>query len=570
MNKHVRLLFAVTLIAVVMMAGCQTAAKPTATPAPTKTPVPPTKVPEPTATPVPAGPPSGGRVVLAHRQEPDRYWGPITGLSVSREVGMLMNHTLIAVNDELEYIPKLVTEVPSAQNGGISADSLTWTFHLRDDVKWHDGEPFTSADVKFTYEVIMDTENDVRTRTGWDRITSCETPDDYTVVFKFDKVDAPFLYRVSIAEILPKHILEGLPSAELTFADWFRAPVGTGPFMFKEWVAGDHITVVKNPNYFLEGQPYLDEIVYRIVPDMNTLLNMTETGEVDIQPRVQDDVAELLDDMSHVDRITVQSLTPWLIWINMNHPLFKDVRTREALAYGFDKEIINEKVYRGFSLPADGPISPQLSVYNPDIKIFRYDPEKAKALLEEVGWKDEDGDGIREAHGVEGVEDGTPFEFETANLAGEQIRVQLLSLVHAQWKEIGLAAEINLVDVGTMFGDMHPNNNFETSYSYIGRYVDPDLGTLYLDRDRFENRSNYVGFNNERVDELILASQQTADQAERKEYFMEAQAIIAEQVPQLFIGWRANSTAVNTRVKGYKPAPGYDEFWNAAEWYIEE
>ncbi len=198
------------------------------------------------------------------------------------------------------------------------------------------------------------------------------------------------------------------------------------------------------------------------------------------------------------------------------------------------------------------------------------DPEKAKSLLEEVGWKDEDGDGIREAHGVEGVEDGTPFQFETANLAGEQIRVQLLSLVHAQWKEIGLAAEINLVDVGTMFGDMHPNNNFETSYSYIGRYVDPDFGGLYLDRDKFDNRANYVGFSNERVDELILASQQTADQAERKEYFQEAQALIAEQVPQLFIGWRANSTAVNTRVKGYKPAPGYDEFWNAAEWYIEE
>jgi len=174
MNKHVRLLFAVTLIAVVMMAGCQPAAEPTATPAPTKTPVPPTKAPEPTDTPVPAGPPSGGRVVLAHRQEPDRFWGPITGLSVSREVGGLMNHSLLVVNDELEYIPVLATEVPSAQNGGISGDSLTWTFHLRDDVKWHDGEPFTSADVKFTYEVIVDTENDVTTRVGWDRITSCE------------------------------------------------------------------------------------------------------------------------------------------------------------------------------------------------------------------------------------------------------------------------------------------------------------------------------------------------------------------------------------------------------------
>jgi peptide/nickel transport system substrate-binding protein len=340
--------------------------------------------------------------------------------------------------------------------------------------------------------------------------------------------------------------------------------------MFKEWVSGDHITLVKNPDYFVEGQPYLDELVYRVVPDANTLLNMTETGEVHVQFRVQDDLAELVDDMADVERITVQSLTPWLIWINNNHPLFQDVRTRQALAYGFDKEVITEKIYRGLSEPADGAISPQLWAYNPDITKFRYDPDKANALLEEVGWKDEDGDGVREAHGVEGVDDGTPFKFETANIAGEQIRVSLLSLVHAQWKEIGLEAEINLVDVGTMFGDMHPNNNFETSYSYIGRYVDPDIGTLYLDRDKFGNRSNYVGYSNPKVDDLIVASQQTADLGKRTEYLQEAQAIIADEVPQLFIGWRANSTAVHGTVRGYKPAPGYNELWNVAEWYLEE
>jgi peptide/nickel transport system substrate-binding protein len=360
-----------------------------------------------------------------------------------------------------------------------------------------------------------------------------------------------------------------LTPEEFNASDWMRAPVGTGPFMFKEWVSGDHITVVKNPNYFVEGQPYLDEIVYRIVPDANTLLNMTETGEVDVQLRVQDDLAELLDGMDNVQRITTQSLTPWLMFINNNHPLFRDVRTRQALAYGFDKVLITEKVFRGLSEPADGVISPQLLAYNPDIMKFRYDPEKAKALLDEVGWRDEDGDGIREAHGVEGVEDGTPFKFETANIAGEQIRVQLLTLVHAQWKEIGLDASINLVDVGTLFGQMLPNNDFETSYSYIGRYSDPDIGSLYLDRDKYDNKSNYSGFSNARVDELILASQQTADQAKRAEYLKEAQAIIAEQVPQLFIGWRADTTAVNKRVHGYKPGSGYIELWNASEWWVD-
>lgn len=571
MNKHIRLLFAVTLIAVLLVAGCAPAAAPTATPAPTKTPVPPTKAPEPTDTPVPPGPKAGGRVVVAHRQEPDRFWAPLSGLTVAHEVGRAMNHPLIGVNNKLEYFPLLLKEVPTVENGGISEDSLTFTLQLREGVQWHDGEPFTSGDVCFTYDMIMMEGTDVRSRVGWDRITSCETPDDYTTVFKFGEVDAPFVWRLTSAEMLPKHILGGLSAEEFNAHEWFRAPVGTGPLMFKEWVSGDHITMVKNPDYFIEGQPYLDEVVYRVVPDANTLLNMTETGEVDVQFRVQDDLALLLDDMDDVERITVQALTPWLIWINNNHPLFKDVRTRQALAYGFDKEVICEEIFRGLSEPADGPISPQLWAYNPNIKKFRHEPEKAKALLEEVGWKDEDGDGVREAHGVEGVEDGTPFKFETANIAGEQIRVQLLSLVHAQWKEIGLEAEINLVDVGTMFGDMHPNNNFETTYSYIGRYVDPDIGSLYLDREKFNNKNNYVGYSNAKVDDLIVASQQTANQAKRAEYLKEAQAMIAEEVPQLFIGWRANTTAVNDRVQGYEPQPsGFGEMWNIREWWVED
>lgn len=514
-------------------------------------------------------PKSGGRVVVAHTQEPDRFWPPLTGLTVSYEVGGLMNLPLIEVNDRNEYQPVLATEVPTTRNGGLSEDSLTWTFRLRDDVTWHDGQPFTAADVKFTYEMIMMEGTDVLSKVGWDSIEACETPDDYTVVFKFTEVDAPFLMRVSNTPILPEHILAGLTAEEFNAHEWFRKPVGTGPFVFKEWVSGDHITVVKNPNYFIQGLPYLDEIVWRVVPDANTLLNMTETGEVDVQLRIQNDLAELVDSMDNVERVTTQSIIPWLIWINNNHPLFKDARTRQALAYGFDKEIIADKVFRGLSEAADGAISPQLWAYNPNIVQYRYDPEKAKALLEEVGWRDEDGDGIREAHGVDGVADGTPLKFETANIPGEQIRVQLLSLVHAQWKEIGIQAEINLVDVGTMFGRMHPNNDFETSYSYIGRYVDPNIGDLYLDRDRYNNRNNYVGYSNPRVDELVVASQQTADREKRREYLWEAQQIISEAVPQLFIAWRANNTAVNKRVHGYLPTPAYNEMWNAAEWWVE-
>lgn len=512
----------------------------------------------------------GGTVIVGHRQEPDRFWFPITGLTLSRENAMLMNHTLIGVDDELEYFPILLEEVPTLENGGVSEDGLTWTLHLRDDVKWHDGEPFTSEDIKFTWEAIMMEGTDVRNRKGWDSIESVDTPDDQTVIFNFSELDAPFHMRLSQVEMLPEHILGEVPAEELTAHEWFRAPVGTGPFKFVEWVPGSHIIYERNDDYFIEGQPYLDQVIFKVVPDANTLLNQLETGDVDIVLRIQDDQVEIADAISDAETLTVQSLTPWLIWLNVNHPVLSDVRTRQALAHALDREFINKEIYQGHSEPAHGPISPQLWAYNPDIPKFPFDPEKAKTLLEEAGWQDEDGDGILEAHGMEGVEDGTPLAFDIANIAGEQIRVQLLSLAQAQWKDVGADATLNLVDVGTMFGDMHPNNDFRASYSYIQRQVDPDFGILYLDRDRFENRSNYTGFSDERVDELIVCTQTTLDQDKRQECFFEAQEIIAEQVPQIFIGWRANTTGVNERVQGYKPAPGWEEMWNASEWWVED
>lgn len=566
MRRHIQWLSAVMLITSLLVSGCSSSTTPTQTLAPGKAPLTP-QASAPTVNP--PGPKTGGRVVVGFPQEPDRFWRPFTQAAVAAEVSQLINLSLVMVNEKNEFVPALLTEVPTTKNGGVSADSLTWTLKLRKDVKWHDGKPFTSADVKFTYEMMMLPGTDVTSRVGWDLITSAETPDDYTVVFKFKAVDTGFLQRLFTVPVLPKHLLSGLAAKEFNANKWFRAPVGTGPFMFKEWVSGDHITVVKNPNYFIKGQPYLDEIVYRVVPDANSLLNMVETGEVQLQFRVQDDLATLVDSMPNATRVTVQSLSPWTIWLNDNDPLFKDFRTRQALAYGFDKEIICKQVYRGLSEPADGLISPQLWAYNPNIKKFRHDVEKAKALLDLVGWKDTDGNGVREAHGVAGVKDGTPFQFETTTIAGEQIRVQLLSLVIAQWKEIGVLGQLRLVDAATQQSTMLTNNNFQTAYSYSGQYPDPDLSRLYLDRTKYNNKLNYSGYSNPKVDEILTASLATADQEKRKDLLWQAQVIIAEEQPQLFVGWRSNSTAINKKLHGYLPSPGGLELWNTAEWWLE-
>ena len=174
-------------------------------------------------------PKPGGQIVHGSAQEPDRIWGPVTGLTVSSEISQLVNASLIEINDKLEYAPSLAIEVPTLDNGGISKDGLRYAFKLRPGVKWHDGAPFTSGDVAFTQTVLLNPDVDVRGRVGWNKIARVETPDDGTVIFHFSAIDAPFLDRVAALGILPRHILGKAQRRRDQGAQVVRAPVGTGP-----------------------------------------------------------------------------------------------------------------------------------------------------------------------------------------------------------------------------------------------------------------------------------------------------------------------------------------------------
>lgn len=503
----------------------------------------------------------GGTLTHGSAQEPDRFWGPITGLTVSREIALLVNASLLKINEELELVPELVEEVPTLENGGISEDGLVITFNLLPDVRWHDGETFTSTDVRFTYEVIMMDGVDVRGRVGWDQVSSVETPDDQTVIFNFESVDAPFLNRVSTVSILPEHILGGLEPQEINEHEWFNAPVGLGPFTFVEWEEGSHIIVDRNPDYFKPDLPKLDRVIYRIIPDNNTLINQLETGDIDTRVRSSNQDIAVVDEFSDVDVNSVPSVTPWLLWVNHTRAPFDDVLVRQALAHGFDKVGLAEELLNGLVEPAWGLISPLSWAYNPDIPKRDYDPDRAVELLEEAGWMLGDGE-VRE-------KDGEPLTFEILNIAGEQERVQILSFIQAQWREIGVNAEIANVDVGAMWGNALPNRDYDMAYSYTGRTADPDMSTHYLSPE-LGSGNNFAGYSNPDVDELLLSALETIDEEERRQLYFEAQEIVAEDEVYLFLNWLANHTAINTRVQGYRPAPGYNEFWNIEEWSVSE
>jgi peptide/nickel transport system substrate-binding protein len=521
----------------------------------------PTTAAAPAGATAPAGQPRrGGTLTHGSAQEPDRFWTPFSGLVVSYEIANLTNAPLLMIDDQQNFIPALAAVVPSTDNGGISADGLTYTYKLRPGIKWSDGQPFTSADVKFTYDVLMMPGTDVRGRVGWDRVSQVDTPDDNTVIYHFASIDASFLERTALVHILPRHVLNGLDAQAINQHPWFRAPTaGLGPYLFKEWVSGDHLTLTRNPNYYKAGQPYIDTIVYKIIPDANTLVNQIETGEADTRVRMSNDQVDLVKGFQNAQVVSAPSTTPWLLWLNHTHAPFDDKAVRVALAYGFDKQGIAKQLLKGYVEPAWAPISPGSWAFNPNVLKHEYNPDKAKQTLDAAGWVTGP-DGVR-------AKAGAKLSFEIMNIAGEQERLDILSFVQRQWKDIGVDARIKLVDVGTLFGQALPKRTFDMAYSFVGRYADPDISNLFLSPE-YKPTGNFSGYANPELDKVLLDSINTADQTKRKEALIKAQDMVADDEVELFLFWLTNHTAINKRVQGYRPAPAYIEFWNADEWWL--
>ncbi|MBC7260740.1 MAG: peptide ABC transporter substrate-binding protein, partial [Chloroflexi bacterium] len=362
-------------------------------------------------------------LVIGFYQEPDTLNISIGTQTVCAEVNEFINDALVGINPQGEYVPELATELPSVQNGGISPDGLTITYHLRDGIKWSDGEPCTCDDWKFTWEVIMNPESGVKSTSGWKDLEAVECPDPQTIVFKFKRYYAPHFQIIGGAWVLPRHAT-GDPAKMQTW-DYNRAPVGNGPFKFKEWVSGDHITLVRNEHYYLwesEGKPYLDQIFIKIIPSREVGKQLIKTGEIDVLwDLVEADIPEFTDladvilsavpdtgterllfnlrdpkiDAPCADRLRQEGLWHWALG---------DVRVRQAIRYGIDKQLINDKLLYGKATLGTAEIN--MGWAKPNIPVSEYNPDKARQLLEEAGWKDMDGDGIRECDGCLYAEKG--------------------------------------------------------------------------------------------------------------------------------------------------------------------
>ncbi|HET8628488.1 MAG TPA: ABC transporter substrate-binding protein, partial [Thermomicrobiales bacterium] len=347
-------------------------------------------------------------------------------------------NALVDVNpDTAQPFPDLATEVPTQQNGGISADGLTYTFKLRPDVKWSDGQPFTSKDVVFTYQAMANKAlGSPRTAEINERIASVTAPDDHTIVFKLTKVVAPFLTDNMYA-IVPEHILGSVPVDQIKSHAFStgdaKATVGTGPFMFKEWVKDDHMTLVKNPTYF-RGAPALDQYIFKVVKDQDVVVAQLKTGEGDfgsITPALYDEMSK----QPNVNALAYDTYGFTFYSYQLDPAkttLFQDKAVRQALAYGIDRDAMVKGIYFNLAKVAVGT-EPVLSwAYAPDqiTDKYPYDINKANQLLDQAGWK-KGPDGIRAKGGKR-----LAFNLWTGNAS--KAFVQDVTAMQQMWKAIGV------------------------------------------------------------------------------------------------------------------------------------
>jgi peptide/nickel transport system substrate-binding protein len=454
-------------------------------------------------------------------------------------VGKALFNTLVKYGSpDLRPAPDL------AESWSLSEDQKVWTFRLRKGAKWHDGAPVTAEDVKFTLDAILNPKVNAAFRAFVRGLTKAEVVDAHTVRLHLESPVGPFLtllaYNIAIK---PKHLLEGrdlnAPS------EFIRKPVGTGPFKFQEAVAGSHFSLVANPDYF-EGRPHLDGVVFKVLPNINTQLAQMRTGELDIM-LVEPHQLEIFKGIAGVEISTVNQVNHFFAALNNTHPLFKDRRVRQALAHAVDRQAIVDTILAGKGQVATGPIPPVLEwAYNPNVKRYPFDPERAKALLAEAGWKP-GGDGILHR-------DGQPFRFTYMVDKGNAVREQIATILQQYWKRIGLEVTLRVEEWSVYYKIGNITRDYLARNAWRISPPDPDIASQYMTG----GTENHYQYSNPEVDRLLQEARALADPARRKPLYFKAQEIIAEDAPVIWLYYPHEIRAITKRLHGFPGLPYRD------------
>jgi len=531
----------------------------------------------------------GGQISIALYQEPELLNPYIATQTVSFEVLSPVVDGLLKNTPKGEYYPQLAAEVPTQANGGVSADGKTITYHLRPGLTWSDGRALSCDDITFTWQAIMTPKSGAVETTGFDQIQAvdCPTPPDgrRSVQTFF----APFLSR--FRWVMPRHA-SGDP-ANMPKWDYNRKPLGSGPFKITEWVSGDHITMVRNDTYRLKGQPYLDRVLFRIVPSREVGKQLLKTGDVDIVwDMIESDVPEVkgvqgikisAPPSPRAERLVLNLADPALdgppaeTVKQRPHPILGDPRVREAIELGVNKREITSKLL--FGLATVGTNELHIGWARCEAVPSTYNPPKARALLQEAGWVPGP-DGIRVAKGAKYAKDGTRLRLKLQTTTGNKLREQTEQLIIEYMKVIGLEFYIENVPSAVLFGSwasgafrkhghfdvmMYTTNPDDDPHAQVeGYFASWNIPTA----DNAGRGFNYARYASAQADAAIKRAGSVPDLTARHEAYCSAMKQINEDRPHIYLYDRANVRAYRDRLQGWDANVWEYTAWNAQEWWV--
>lgn len=572
----------VLLLVVLVACAAPEPTKPPAAPPPTTAPAQPTVAPaQPTAAPKPteaAGPKKGGTLTMVVWQEPENLNSNLSTMTVVDHVSSLAMEGLVAVDNKGAINPVLATEVPSLTNGGLSADGKTITFKLRK-AKWHDGTDFTCDDLVFTKSVQVAPNSGGLYANDFNNIDSLECPNPNTVVIKLKNPRGDWWrYFSGIGLPMPKNT--GKPEEFKTWA-YNRKPIGTGPYKVTEFVTGDHITFDRNPNYWQEGKPYIDKVIVRIVPSSEVALQLMKSGEADVMWNNTEADLPALEKMTNVTLFTAPQAGGERMILNLTkpgdpsdnktpHPILGDLKVRQAIAYGINKDAIIKSVLNGKATPGAGELN--IDPYNCNIKPYAYDVAKAKQLLDEAGWKP-GADGIR-------VKDGQRLRIKYQTTTGNKLREDSQVLIVENMKAIGVEFYIENQPSSLLIGSWVANSprkkgNFDIIMYTTNAAIDPhsQMYSYFHSKNipSAENQggANYSRWNDPETDKLIDQAGALFDWPKRKDLYCQAATRIVDGASHIYIYGRLNLQSFNTRVQGWLPTSWAGPLWNIADQWIK-
>ena len=480
----------------------------------------------------------------------------ITSDSASHEVAAFMYNGLVTLGKDLEINGEL------ANSWTFSKDCLTLDFKLRDDVRWHDGHPFTAEDVVFTWETTMNPKTPSPYKSDFQDVDKVEALGPHEVRVSYKRPYAKALLSWA-ADVLPKHLLaKWVADGKLKEApqNW-SAPVGTGPYRFKEMKSGEKIVVVANQDYF-KGRPPISRIVYRIIPSQATIFLEVKAKGVDVaaltalQYKRQTEYPAF-EKADNKYRYPGAGYT--YFGMNLKDPRFADRRVRQALAHAINKQELLDGVVLGLGRRATGPFRPGTWADNPDVKGVPYDPKKAAALLADAGWT-RNGDGPL-------MKDGKPFTFELLTNQGNDERKKIAEIIQASLREQGIGVEIRILEWAALLKEHIKKRQFEAIILGWGTGADPDQYVVWHSSQMGPDHLNHISYSNPDVDALLEAGRSSCVQSERARYYHRLHQVLADDQPLVFLYWRDALPVVSSRIYGIQPGPAGIK-WNFSEWFV--